>query len=97
MLERYADFIGNNLCQCGANTGAKIHMAVKCGDTAIGGQADKAVHAIERQIAAYLWRRCQGIKRHRQQAADHYQATGLQQAAARDFQAAHACPLSANS
>ncbi|SVK51624.1 Uncharacterised protein [Acinetobacter baumannii] len=92
VLERHANFVGDDLRQRGANAGAEIDMAIEGRHPAVGGEADKAVHPIQRQIG----RRCnrfggEGVKRRGQQTADHHHTAGLQQLSAGQFEAAHAC------
>ncbi len=50
VLERRANFVGDDLRQRGANAGAEIDVAIEGRHPAVGGEADKAVHPIQRQI-----------------------------------------------
>ena len=92
MIKRHANLIGDDLRQRGANAGAQIDVAVERRHPAVGAEADKAVYPIQRQIDG----RChriggEGAQWRRQQAADHHHTAGLQQLAAGQFEAAHAC------
>ncbi len=50
VLERHANFVGDDLRQRGANAGAEIDVAVECRHPAVGGEADKTVYPVQRQI-----------------------------------------------